>query len=251
VRGMTVCYSGTAVVDDVSVELGAGECVAIVGESGSGKTTLARSIVGLAPVAGGEVSFEGQVLPRGVERYPADARRRIQYVFQSASDALNPRRSIGGSIGVAIRQFHGERGAAAHRRAEALLEQASLSPRVLELYPSELSGGERQRVAIARALAGEPDILLCDEITSALDVSVQAAIVALLQQLQTDRNLALMFITHDIGLVRTIADRVVVMKDGRIVENGKTSDVIDRPTHEYSRSLVDNTPRLPAVALAG
>ena len=244
VEDLMVRYGDKVVVKGVTFEVCRGECVALVGESGSGKTTLSRAIVGLGDRQGGEVRYDGELLPKRNSKFGDQVRRDVQYIFQSAHSALNPRRPIGASLAVPIRQFFGERGRAANLRAAAALERVSLPPRTLSAYPQELSGGERQRAAIARALVSEPRVLLCDEITSALDVSVQAAIVRLLQRLQQEERLSLLFVTHNTALVRTIADRVVVLLDGTLVEDGSTTDVLDNPQHPYTRELIANTPRL-------
>src|SRR5262249_23693582 len=171
-------------------------------------------------------------------------RRAIQYVFQSPYNSLNPRQTVGEIVRVPIRHFFGLRGHAAAERVAFALEQVALSARLVSAYPGELSGGERQRVAIARALACEPEVLICDEITLALDVSVQAAIVRLLEELRERERLAVLFVTHNLALVRTIADRVVVLERGRVVETGTAEQVIARPAHSYTRELVGDTPTL-------
>jgi peptide/nickel transport system ATP-binding protein len=243
-RDVDVHYGARQVLHSVGFELRAGECLALVGESGSGKTTLARSLVGLTPTRTGEIRYADTPLPAGVRDYPAEVRRHLQYVFQSPYNSLNPRRQVGAILETPLRHFFGLRGSEAKARIVEALEKVSLGLRVARLYPSQLSGGERQRVAIARALVCQPTVILCDEITSALDVSVQASIVALLRQLQEDEHLSLLFVTHNIGLVRTIADRVVVMNQGRVVEWGATDDVLDSPADPYTQRLVADTPSL-------
>src|SRR5262249_56340303 len=182
VRTIDAFHGEQHVLHHVSLALGRGECLALVGESGSGKTTLARVIAGLHTARSGQVLLDARPLEPAARERPLEACRRLQYVFQSPYNALNPRRPIGEIVRGPLRHFHGLRGRAAEERAGELLERVALSPQLLGRYPSELSGGERQRVAIARALAAEPDVLVCDEITSALDASVQAAIVDLLEQ---------------------------------------------------------------------
>ncbi|MGI8559409.1 MAG: ABC transporter ATP-binding protein [Solirubrobacteraceae bacterium] len=244
VRDLSVRYGLTEAVKSVSFDLKRGECLAIVGESGSGKTTLSRAIVGLGNVVAGTVRYEGLLLPTRNANFTDSMRRAIQYIFQSSHNALNPRRSIGASLYAPIRQYYEESDREATERALAALGKVSLSRRTLARLPSELSGGERQRAAIARALISEPNVLLCDEITSALDVSVQASIVALLEQLRKEESLSVVFVTHNTALVRTIADRVVVLLDGTIVEDGETSQVFDHPRSAYTRELIANTPVL-------
>jgi len=171
-------------------------------------------------------------------------RREPQYIFQSPYTSLNPRRSIEESIAMPLQHFFGLKGRKAREQVEWALESVSLPARFVSRYPDELSGGERQRVAIARALVCEPEVLICDEITSALDVSVQASIVRLLEELRQEYGLALLFVTHNLALVRSVADRVIVMENGRIVETGDLDDVLDRPRETYTRMLLANTPSL-------
>jgi peptide/nickel transport system ATP-binding protein len=244
VSELAAWYGPTQILHDISFKLLQGECLALVGESGSGKTTLARSIVGLVPARTGEVRLEGQSLPVNTRAYPERAKRTLQYIFQSPYNSLNPRRSVGATIGTPIQHFFGLSRRAAEARVNEALDRVSLPARVAGLYPDQLSGGERQRVAIARALVCEPEILLCDEITSALDVSVQAAIVELLADLRAKGGLSILFVTHNMGLVRSIADRVIVMSEGRLVETGPTAALLDAPNQAYTRSLVAHTPKL-------
>ncbi|MFJ9900667.1 ABC transporter ATP-binding protein [Streptomyces sp. NPDC091280] len=244
VRGLNVGYGGAAVVRDAGFSVAAGECLAVVGESGSGKTTLSRSLVGLVIPDAGTISLLGESLaPRARER-SAQQRRTLQYVFQNPYRSLNPRHTIGQSLQVPVQHFFGATRAEARERVEAALDQVSLPRRLAHASPRDLSGGERQRAAIARALLCEPKVLVCDEITSALDVSVQAAIIRLLDELRAEKDLALVFVTHNLGVVRAVADRVVVLNGGRTTESGTTAEVLDRPQDEYTRSLIANSPRL-------
>jgi peptide/nickel transport system ATP-binding protein len=243
---LDAAYGGRQVLHDVSLRLCPRECLALVGESGSGKTTLARSIIGLMPEWSGEIRFKGERLSTGVRERPVSTRRELQYVFQSPYTALNPRRTIGDSIALPVEHFFGLRGAAARDSIGRALEKVSLPAGYADRFPDQLSGGERQRAAIARALACNPEVLICDEVTSALDVSVQATIVDLLADLQREEGLALLFVTHDLALVRTIADRVLVMRQGRIVERGPAEAVLERPTHAYTQQLLHDTPTLRA-----
>jgi peptide/nickel transport system ATP-binding protein len=235
------------VVHDVEFELGRGECLALIGESGSGKTTIARCLAGLHPAAAGTITFDGAVLAARAQRRPNDARRRIQYVFQNPYDSLNPRRTVRDQIGrPAETLLDLDRGATAEK-VRHLLERVRLPPALAERFPGELSGGERQRVAIARALAAEPDLLICDEITSALDVSVQAAVLELLEELRQDLGLSMLFITHDLGVVSSIADRGAVLQHGRICETGPVRQLLDSPRTEYTAQLLAAAPRLGSV----
>jgi peptide/nickel transport system ATP-binding protein len=240
---------------DVELEVHRHECLALVGESGSGKTTLARCVAGLHKDFTGEVLLRGTALPPAARKRSDSARKEIQYVFQNPYASLNPRRTIGQTVARQLELF-GSGGKDMGRRVSECLERVALSASAANRYPDELSGGERQRVAIARALAAEPSMMVCDEITSALDVSVQAAIIDLLRDLRTEMGLSLLFITHNLALIRTIADRVAVMTEGRIVETGPTATVLEHPTAPYTRQLLANTPSItaaegPATAPAG
>jgi peptide/nickel transport system ATP-binding protein len=238
------------VLFDVSIAVRPHECVALVGESGSGKTTLARCIAGLHESYEGEITFRGRALPPGARARDREARRDIQYVFQSPYSSLNPRKTIGQIVGQPLRLFFDLGNREARMRTVEALETVQLSRSVVERFPHHLSGGERQRVAIARALVANPQLLVCDEVTSALDVSVQAAIVDLLASLQRELGLGLLFVTHNLALIRTIAQEVVVMSDGRIVERGLVDDVLDRPQAEYTKRLLSDTPSLEAALAA-
>ena len=245
-RGVEAFHGDLKVLNGVSLELQAQECLALVGESGSGKTTLARTIMGLHPLSGGEISFKGVPLGnRGTQR-PIEVRRALQYIFQSPYNSLNPRQTVGEILRVPIAHFFHVGRREARDRVDAALERVSLPAGIATAYPDELSGGERQRVAIARALACEPEVLIADEITSALDVSVQAAIVALLEDLREREGLAVVFVTHNLALVRTIADRVIVLNRGTVVEAGTSQAVIDHPVDAYTRELISDTPTIAA-----
>ena len=217
----------------------------MVGESGSGKTTLARCISGLHSEYKGDIKLGDARLAESARRRSSQERKQIQYVFQNPYASLNPRRTCGQTIARQLQLFGASRRDTGARVAECL-ERVSLSSAAANRYPDQLSGGERQRVAIARALAAEPALLVCDEVTSALDVSVQAAIVELLRDLRAETGLSLLFITHNLALIRTIADRVVVMTQGEIVESGATVSVFDSPSAEYTTRLLANTPTVEA-----
>jgi len=243
-RGITARHGNHVVVHDASLDLQLGESVALVGESGSGKTTLSRVIVGLHNAYEGEVVWNGVTLAKATSKRTKEQLRGIQYVFQSPYTALNPRRSVAEILEFPIRLFWGlDRKAAAQEAAEAL-DRVRLTRRTLGAYPPQLSGGERQRVAIARALVCRPSVLICDEVTSALDVSVQASIVNLLHDLRERESLSLVFVTHNLALVRSMCERTVVLCEGIVVESGATSSVLDTPASDYARKLVADTPTL-------
>ncbi len=250
VRGVDAWHGPRQVLFGIELVVRPHECVALVGESGSGKTTLARCIAGLHAGFEGDISFRGRQLPPGARTRDGETRRDIQYVFQSPYSSLNPRKTIGQIIGQPLRLFFDARGRDARSRIVEVLETVQLGASVVHRYPHHLSGGERQRVAIARALVASPQLLICDEVTSALDVSVQAAIIDLLADLQRELGLGLLFVTHNLALIRTIAQEVVVMSDGRIVERGLVDDVLSRPQATYTKRLLSDTPSLEAAMAA-
>ena len=237
-------YRRRMVVHDVTLQVAPHECLALVGESGSGKTTLARSVAGLHSDRMGEITLSGKPLANSARDRPREQRRTIQYVFQNPYGSLNPRRTIGHIIRQPLELFGGGSSADTDRKVDEMLDRVSLAASYADRYPEQLSGGERQRVAIARALICDPSVLVCDEVTSALDVSVQAAIVELLGILQRDLGLAMLFVTHNLPLVRSIAQRVAVMNQGRIVELGDVDQVLGSPKDEYTRRLLSDTPSL-------
>jgi peptide/nickel transport system ATP-binding protein len=245
---LVASYGRHEVLHSVSLSLAARECLALVGESGSGKTTVARAIVGLHRNWTGTIALGGTELPPAARQRSSEARRRIQYIFQNPYGSLNPRQTIGQIIGQPLRVFGTASGREAERRIAEMLERVSLTAVYARRYPDQLSGGERQRVAIARALVCDPAVLICDEVTSALDVSVQAAIVELLGSLQRNLGLAMLFITHNLPLVRSIAQRVVVLRQGSIVESGDTGQVLTDPQQPYTRQLLSDTPSLETAA---
>jgi peptide/nickel transport system ATP-binding protein len=242
IKDLNVAYD-RQVLFDVSLRVAAGECLALVGESGSGKTSLARAIAGLGENAEGELHYAGELLSLSARQRDGAQRHQIQYIFQNPYRALNPRQTVYQTLSAPLEHFFGIKGTTARQRVDAVLKRVSLPASVADQYPHSLSGGERQRVAIARALVCEPKLLICDEITSALDVSVQASILALLRQLQRE-GLTLLFVTHDLGVVRAIADRVLVLKLGRVVEQGRVDNVLDQPQAAYTRTLLENSPTL-------
>ncbi len=246
IRGLDATHGTRHTLFDVELELHRHECLALVGESGSGKTTLARCVAGLHRDFTGAVVLGDKELPPAARSRSNESRKQIQYVFQNPYASLNPRRTVGQTIARQLELFFPNARDMGTRVGECL-ERVSLSASASAAYPDELSGGERQRVAIARALAAEPAVMVCDEITSALDVSVQAAIIDLLRELRTSMGLSLLFITHNLALIRTIADRVAVMTEGRIVELGPTAQVLERPSAPYTQQLLANTPSIAPV----
>jgi peptide/nickel transport system ATP-binding protein len=243
-RNVDVFYGRTQVVHDVSLDVGRAEVVALVGESGSGKTTISRCVGGLHKQWTGDIEFEGKSLAKGARSRSAADRKRIQYIFQNPYLSLNPRLTIEDIVKRPMELFGIASGKTATDRVVELLDQVALGPAVMKYQASRLSGGERQRVAIARALAAEPDLLICDEITSALDVSVQGSIVALLEELRKARGISMLFVTHNLALVRSIAARVQILQAGRVVESGPVVEVMDSPKEDYTKRLLANTPRI-------
>ena len=248
--GVNASYGTRQVLHDIELIVRPRECLALVGESGSGKTTLARCVAGLHVSYTGEMSFRGKPLPAGARARDADTRREIQYVFQSPYNSLNPRKTIAQIIEQPLRHFFSTGGSDSRGRVRAALDRVQLSTTCLERYPHQLSGGERQRVAIARALVAEPQLLVCDEVTSALDVSVQAAIIDVLAELQRELNIGLLFVTHNLALIRTLSQEVAVMSEGRIVERGLVDGVLDDPKADYTKKLLSDTPSLEAALAA-
>jgi peptide/nickel transport system ATP-binding protein len=242
-------YGSRPVLHGISLSIPTGASLALVGESGSGKTTLARCIAGLLTEYTGTISLAGAQLARAARARPAAAREAIQYVFQNPYSSLNPRRSIEESIAQPLHYTEEHPGRAEiDRRVGRALDSVSLSAAVRRSFPHELSGGQRQRVAIARALIVEPRLLVCDEVTSALDVSVQAVVIELLDELRRRRGLSMLFVTHNLALVHSVADEIAVIQEGRIVERGPVERVLARPTSETTRTLVANVPRLAPAA---
>jgi peptide/nickel transport system ATP-binding protein len=227
--------------DSIDLEIRAGETLGIVGESGSGKSTVARLAACLLEPTGGHIDLDGTRIHRPGRHVERTFRRRVQIVFQDPYRSLNPRRTVGAAIMEGPINFGATR-ADARRRAAALMEMVKLSPASLDRYPHEFSGGQRQRICIARAIAVEPEVLIADEAVSALDVSVQAQILMLLDDLQQRLNLALVFITHDIRVAAQICHSLLVMHEGRVLERGPISTVFSQPSHEYTRRLFDAVP---------
>lgn len=244
-----------ATVDDITLHLTRGETLGLVGESGSGKSTILKAIAGLLPTTKGQISLgDGTDLSRTVEQRRPDHLRRIQMIFQNPDDSLNPRQSIGEILAQPLRLYFGLKDLALRDRTSELLETVRLSAHYLDRRPGQLSGGEKQRVAVARAFAAEPEIVLCDEITSALDVSVQAAVLELLNDLKGLHGTSFVFVSHDLTVVRTLSDRVAVLYQGRLCEIGPAAAVYATPSHPYTEALLgavlepdpDQAPRLLA-----
>ncbi len=244
-KGVTAGYGMARVLDDVSLTIRRGRTVAVVGESGSGKSTAARVIMGLLPLQSGEVTFDGVALPPISRARPKELQRRMQMIHQMADTALNPRHRIRDVIGRPLQFFLGLTGKAKENRIRELMSQIELDPDTfIDRLPSELSGGQKQRVSIARALAAEPEFIICDEVTSALDQIVAEGILRLLDRLQREMGLSYMFITHDLATVRSIADEVVVMKEGRIIEQGPKDEIFKPPHHPYTELLLSSVPEM-------
>lgn len=245
VAGLKAGYGKRTILRDINLHADKGECLALLGESGSGKTTLARCIAGLMPTYEGQIRIDDEVIEPSSFKRTREQRRRLQYIFQNPYESLNPRRRVRELILGPLAAVTGgvDNPDEAVRQA---LELASLRPDYAARYPHQLSGGERQRVAIARALAVKPEIIVCDEITSALDVSVQSSLVTLLRELQSTLGVTLVFITHNIALVRNIAQRVAILEKGEIVEMGGVEDIFANPQHRYTRSLIESTPNFDA-----
>jgi len=244
VRDLDAHYGASHALFRIDLDVHREECLALVGESGSGKTTLARAVSGLHSDYTGQVRLRNDPLPEAARRRSREARKEIQYIFQNPYASLNPRRTIGQTIGRQLQLFYPGSRSDTGRRVAECLERVALSSSAASRFPDQLSGGERQRVAIARALAAQPSVLICDEVTSALDVSVQAAIIELLGELREEMGLSVLFITHDLALIRTIADRVMVMNKGRIVEEGRVEAILTAPSADYTRELLANTPSI-------
>ena len=245
-------YTGSAkVLDDVSIEVPRGHTVAIVGESGSGKSTTARAITGLLPPSKGQILFNGKPLPPTLKERSVDQLQKIQMIYQMADTAMNPRHTVRDIIGRPLEFYLGLRGRARDDRLMELVEMIELNESFIDRYPAELSGGQKQRICIARALAANPELIICDEVTSALDQIVQKGILELLLRLQRELNLTYIFITHDIATVKAISDQIVVMLQGRVVEQGMKSEILAPPYPEYTELLLSSVPEMDPDWLTG
>ena len=251
IAGLGAHYGDFEVLTSIDLEVGRGETVAVVGESGSGKSTLGRVIVGLKELSSGQVVYDGKPLPGTIRRRSLETLKQIQIIYQSADTALNPRQTVRKIIGRPLTLYQGLRGARRDERVRELLKLVELNETHIDRTPGQLSGGQKQRIAIARALAADPRLIVCDEITSALDKVVQAEVLRMLMRLQARLGVSYLFITHDIEVVRAIADRVVVMQDGRIVEQGGKDHVLSRPDAAYTRKLLESVPDMAVGWLDG
>ena len=243
-KGIDAAYGTSKVLFDVDIEVPKGSTVAVVGESGSGKSTTARVITGLLPQTAGSIHFDGTELPPALADRSKDQKRRIQMIYQMADTAMNPRQTVRDIIGRPLEFYLSLRGKAKNERILELLEMIELDGRFLERLPGELSGGQKQRICIARALAANPDFVICDEVTSALDQIVQEGILKLLLRLQKELGLTYLFITHDISTVKAISDQVVVMNEGMVVEQGRKTEVFQPPHPDYTELLLSSVPEM-------
>jgi len=245
-------YTGSAkVLDDVSIEVPRGHTVAIVGESGSGKSTAARAITGLLPPSKGQILFNGKPLPATLEKRSVEQLQKIQMIYQMADTAMNPRHTVRDIIGRPLEFYLGLRGRERDQRLMELIEMIELDESFIDRLPAELSGGQKQRICIARALAAAPDLIICDEVTSALDQIVQKGILELLLRLQKELGLTYIFITHDIATVKAISDQIVVMLQGQVVEQGMKSEILSPPYPEYTQLLLSSVPEMDPDWLTG
>ena len=246
IRHVTARYRGTKfdVLHDVSVDLPAGQTLAVVGESGSGKSTLARVITGLLPASSGEISFAGRVLSPALAQRSKEDLRGLQMIYQMADVAMNPRQTVGTIIGRPLTFYFGMEGEEKRARIQDLLDQIEMGKGYIDRYPAELSGGQKQRVCIARALAAKPRLIICDEVTSALDPLVADGILKLLLDLQAREGVAYLFITHDLATVQAIADRIAVMFKGRVQRYGTKTEVLTPPFDDYTDLLLSSVPEM-------
>ena len=251
--GVTARYRGTDfdVLQDITIDVAAGQTLAIVGESGSGKSTLARVITGLLPARAGQITFDGRTLSPDLATRSKDDLRQVQMIYQMADTAMNPRQTVGTIIGRPLEFYFGLKGEAKRARVQELLDQIEMGAGFENRYPAELSGGQKQRVCIARALAAKPKLILCDEVTSALDPLVADGILKLLLNLQAQEGVAYLFITHDLATVKAIADKIAVMYRGKVVRYGQKSDVLAPPFDDYTDLLLSSVPEMKTGWLEG
>lgn len=245
VRDVSKVYPGRrsfTALDKVSLELHRGETLGIVGESGSGKTTIAKIIAGIFEASSGEMTFDGHAL--GYRR-PREVRKQIQYIYQEPVAALDPMMTVERILAEPLQLYYGLGRAQCREKVDELLEEVGLDPEETRAaHPRQLSGGQCQRVGIARALAGDPRIVVCDEPTSALDATVQTKVLDLMKRLKEKKGLSYVFITHNLGVVKEMSDRVIVMRQGEVVERGDVGEVFSRPREEYTKTLLASVPRL-------
>lgn len=246
VEGITARYKGTNfdVLKNITVDIHPGQTLAVVGESGSGKSTLARVITGLLPPSAGEITFDGRTLTPDLATRPLDDLRELQMIYQMADTAMNPRQTVGTIIGRPLEFYFGLKGKAKQKRIQELLDEIELGEGFQDRYPAELSGGQKQRVCIARALAAKPKLIICDEVTSALDPLVADGILKLLLKLQKVEDVSYLFITHDLATVKAIADSIAVMFQGEVVRYGPKSQVLSPPFDDYTDLLLSSVPEM-------
>ena len=245
IKSIDAAYgSGPKVLQNVSIDVPKGGTVAIVGESGSGKSTTARVITGLLPPEKGEIIFQGKKMTSSLSERSKEDLRKIQMIYQSPDTSMNPRHTVRDIIGRPLEFYHNIKGKAYSERVIELLKMIELDESFIDRLPSELSGGQKQRICIARALAAEPDLIICDEVTSALDQIVQEGILKLLLRLQSELNITYIFITHDIATVKAISDEVVVMHNGLVVEQGMKGDIFSPPHPDYTKLLLSSVPEM-------
>jgi len=245
IQNVSASYTGKEMVlEDINLKIRRGRTVALVGESGSGKSTLARVITGLLPPLQGEIIYEGNELPPALKSRDRESLRKMQMIYQMPDTALNPRQKVRKIIGRPLSFYFGMTGKEREDKIIDLLEKIELSEKYIERYPGELSGGEKQRICIARALAANPSLIICDEVTSALDQLVAEEILKLLQRLQNEFGVSYLFITHDLATVKAISDEIVVMLQGRIVEQGEKQEILTPPHHEYTDLLLSSIPEM-------
>ena len=243
-ENVNASYGKSKVLFNVSVKIPKGKTIAIVGESGSGKTTLAKVITGLLPQTNGNINYNGKTLPSRLEKRTKEQLRKIQMIFQMPDTAINPRQTVEEIIGRPVEFYHGLKKNERKSRVIELLKMIELDENYLYRFPQELSGGQKQRICIARALAANPELIICDEVTSALDQIVQEEILKLLQKLQKELGVTYIFITHDIATVKAISDEIVVMYQGKVVEQGMKSEILNPPFPDYTNLLLSSVPEM-------
>lgn len=245
IKSVDAAYGGSVkVLHDVSISIPRGTTVAVVGESGSGKSTTARVITGLLPPMTGSVEFNGEPLPAALKDRTKDQLRRIQMIYQMADTAMNPKQTVSDIIGRPLEFYHNLSGRERDQRVLELLNLIELDESFMDRLPAEMSGGQKQRICIARALAANPEVIICDEVTSALDQIVQEGILKLLLRLQKELGITYLFITHDIAVVTAISDEIVVMHQGGVVEQGMKSEILSPPHPDYTQLLLSSVPEM-------